>query len=243
MKYRIFLPGLIIILALASAAISQTGAPERKVGTRPPVIRPTDNGKNVGKAPASPKELPDGKYSIIAVEYLDTLPGARVTIENVGGKTIGHERGPWMLGIRLLAIEKTNGSWPKHPAGVLWRDMKDITCPYSYPKKLTASPLGPKEKLPILRGVVSAPLLKGRQRVTVNVKFDRLGEEPVTMNSLVDFGAARKCGPHGLSDLKTWSDFKYLIRAMIFTPETPFPGQTHSTNITEHAYNSAYLHP
>ncbi len=209
MKFRNFLPGLIIILSIASAAISQTGAPERKLGTRPVVIPPTDNGKNVGKAPAGPKEAPPGQRQIVSVKYIDTLPGARVTIRNVGGQTLRKT----VLTMQLNAIRRYKGINPD--INGTWSDISGKV-PFSLTEEPVKCPWKSSGHFSLLldKWIVmqtSVPELKAAETITMNIRFQHQGKE--ITSSLVDFATWNDCGiSSGPSALP---NYRYYIRILV----------------------------
>ena len=230
MKVTIFLMSIVAVLMISSAVLSQSGPPVRDTRTAPVRIEPRPTP---GKAPVGPKELPDAKLVITNVEYVDTLPGARVTVKNVGGKT----GAPGPVYVNVHAAQKTNGAWPAIPpkSGTL------VTCPHSWTvtaekgsgwsANVKTVDWSKATNPPVPGGMGAVPELKAGQSVTVNVKFDRLGTEKVKMSSFVDFATSRSCGPNMVST-QTWSHFKYFILAALSTAP-----------ILNDPYKTAYLHP
>lgn len=234
MKVTIFLMSIVAALAISSAAFSQSSPPARDTRTAPVRIEPRPTP---GKAPAGPKEVPDAKLSITSLEYVDTLPGARVTVKNVGGKTNARAT----LLVKVHAAQKTNEAWP----GIPPKSGTPVTCPHSFTvpaapgsgwsANLKTTDWSKVMNPPVPSGMVSVPELKAGQSATMNVKFDRLGTEQVKMSSFVDFATSRSCGPNKVS-IQTWSHFKYFIIAEIPT----HPG---SPPLMTDTYKTAYLHP
>lgn len=111
MKRTLFLIVVAASLAMASTGFPQSSNPVRDPRPLPGKIQPRPTP---GKAPVGPKELPDAKLSITSLKYVDTLPGARITIKNVGGKTSG---GSEVLITLYAARKKPNATWPDITTG------------------------------------------------------------------------------------------------------------------------------
>jgi hypothetical protein len=198
MKQTLFLIVVAVSLAISPATFPQSSNPVRDPRPSPGKIEPRPTP---GKAPAGPRQLPK-KLQVLSLAYAPNLPGARITIKNVGGETADTE-----LTLILLATKKTNGAWP-NLAGKL-PTYYEVRCPYSW--KSTAVEGLWSEYPPVLsgRGLVSD--LKVGQSVTVNIKFDTLADQKMDVgSSLVDFAAKWKCGPPVAAN-ESWSDYKYFI--------------------------------
>jgi hypothetical protein len=199
MSHRNFLLVLTIILSAASTVVSQSTPPQRSPDRRPGITKPAASDPTIGKAPRPPRQLP-AKLQTLSFAYAPNLPGARLTVKNVGGETAGG-----YLKISLRAAKKVNGAWPsvtgKMPAGSAW-----VLCPYSW----KPDP-GWGGTQPDLTGFFFLSDLKVGQTITVNVKFERLAGTKINVpSSLVDFATKHTCGPE-LAGKASWSDYKYFI--------------------------------
>jgi len=212
---------LILLLTMTSAVFGQAGSPARQtLGPSKIEPRPTP-----GKAPITPKELP-AKPKITSLVYVDTLPGARITIKNLGGKPSLST----FLIIELYAAEKHNGKWPDISGPNSDPYLVPVYCPWD------AQPIGTTSLagllVPTLEGRVFAPEINGGGTLTLDVKFNSVRGKTVNLTSLVDFTLQNNCRPRSMGS-KPWSDYKYFIKAVLIDGSTA----------KDHVRAGAFLHP
>jgi hypothetical protein len=197
MSYRNFLIVLTIILSAVTAGVSQSAPPQRDIDRRPAITKPAGSDRTVGNAPTAPRRLP-AKLQTVSFAYAPNLPGARMTVKNVGGETAGG-----YFQVALHAAKKISGAWPS-VTGKMPTSYR-VLCPHSWKAD------GWGGKPPALTGTSHLIDLKAGESLTMNIKLDRLGGYKVNVHSsLVDFATQNTCGPQ-LGANESWSDYKYFI--------------------------------
>jgi hypothetical protein len=128
---------------------------------------------------------------IVSVKYVDTLPGAIVTIRNVGGQT----QPKTSLILNLKATSKYNGAWPDVSGKVAFTTGVSVVCPYTSAKGIHVQ--------------TAVPELEAGKSVTMNIRF-QYGGKDIT-SSLVDFATKNSCGVRYQMTGSSLSDYRYYI--------------------------------